>query len=253
MIGRRFNKLVVLSLVRVEQYVSPKGVKANIQYFHCLCDCGNEKVLPQQKLYTTKSCGCLIGQHSKSQREDLTGKTYGRLTVISLQESTGKWMCSCECGEISYSRKSSLQRGDTKSCGCLQREAVSEARISQLKELRKSKGLPEDIPIETQDSLERSKFKPLAAEIIERDNFTCAWCSKIGGKLNAHHIKLWSTHVEIRFDKSNLVTLCEDCHKDVHKGGNTKTDPMMTILLQGYCNSMESAEAYATRLELTPN
>lgn len=244
MIGKRFNKLVVLSLSHVEDYVSPKGVKARIQFFNCLCDCGNEKVLRQPKLYTTKSCGCLIGEYSRSQREDLAGNRYARLTVISLDVPTGKWICQCDCGGVAYSKKSSLQSGGTQSCGCLQKEKVSANKIAYLKDYRKSRGLPEDVPMETEESLERSKFKPLSFEVIKRDNYTCVWCSKVGGKLNAHHIKLWSASPELRFNKDNLVTLCEDCHKDVHKGGNTKFDPLMTIFLQGYVNIIEEKNSW---------
>jgi 5-methylcytosine-specific restriction endonuclease McrA len=254
MIGRRFNKLVVLSLDHVEDYVSPKGVKARVQFFNCECDCGNQKVIRQPKLYTTKSCGCLIGMHSRAQREDLTGHTYGRLTVISLDEPTGKWVCSCECGGTAYSKKSSLQSGGTKSCGCLQREAVSLTRISQLKEIRRNKGLPE----ETEDSLERSKFKPLALNILKRDKYTCAWCSQTGKQLNVHHIEPWATNVNSRFIENNLVTLCVPCHKEIHKGGNHKVDPVMTILLRGYATLVEDGFffedlGFCARIELTPN
>lgn len=252
MIGRRFNKLVVLSLDRVEDYVSPKGVKARIQFFNCLCDCGNEKVLRQPKLYTTKSCGCLIGEYSRSQREDLTGNKYARLTVLSLDIPTGKWICQCECGNISYSKKSSLQSGGTKSCGCLQKETVSAIRIDKIKEYRKSKGFAEDVPMEPQNEFERGKFKALASEILRRDFYTCAWCSQVSGKLNVHHIQVWSKFPELRFEKDNLVTLCSCCHKDVHKNGNNKTDPIMTILLQGYANVIEEGYDFSA-FELTPN
>ena len=255
MIGRKFNKLTVLSLDHVEDYTSPLGVKARVQFFNCLCDCGNEKVIRQPKLYTTKSCGCQQTESNIARREDLVGHQYGRLTVLSLDVPTGKWICQCECGGVAYSKKSSLQSGGTRSCGCLQKEKVSAKKISYLKDYRKSKGLPEDIPMKSEDSLERSKFKPLVRQTLARDIYTCAWCSNIGGKLNVHHLETWSTNVEKRFDKNNLVTVCEPCHKLVHnQNWFSLPNPIMTILLQGYVTEVEDGYFNkCTSLELTPN
>ena len=60
---------------------------------------------------------------------DLTGQTFGRLTVRERAENTkdGKasWKCICECGnEITVIGKD-LRSGNTKSCGCYSREVAS--------------------------------------------------------------------------------------------------------------------------------
>jgi 5-methylcytosine-specific restriction endonuclease McrA len=52
--------------------------------------------------------------------------------------------------------------------------------------------------------------------IYERDEYRCSMCGQIGGKLNAHHIYLWSNFPEKRLDIENGKTLCEGCHKKVH-------------------------------------
>jgi len=65
---------------------------------------------------------------------DLTGQRFGRLTVIERAEDhiqpTGKhetkWRCVCDCGNITVAYGGSLRNGGTKSCGCLQREIVSQ-------------------------------------------------------------------------------------------------------------------------------
>ncbi len=56
--------------------------------------------------------------------------------------------------------------------------------------------------------------------VYERDNYTCQQCNKIGGKLNAHHIKEWCNYKELRFDINNGITLCLSCHKKTHNYGN---------------------------------
>lgn len=60
---------------------------------------------------------------------DLTGRTYGRLTVVRLSENKTpdnkyKYWCSCSCGKGGeVERTASLLRsGQSRSCGCLQSE-----------------------------------------------------------------------------------------------------------------------------------
>lgn len=61
---------------------------------------------------------------------DLTGQRFGRLTAL---EPAGRdrggnplWKCRCECGALPTVRARSLQSGNTRSCGCLQKEKASE-------------------------------------------------------------------------------------------------------------------------------
>jgi hypothetical protein len=61
-------------------------------------------------------------------RRDITGKTFGRLTVISFAEilnGCSAWHCECECGNRVVVRLSGLL-SRTKSCGCLQREMTKQ-------------------------------------------------------------------------------------------------------------------------------
>lgn len=55
-------------------------------------------------------------------RIDITDHRYGRLTVLG---PAGKeWICKCDCGEIIIRPAGPLRSGNTKSCGCLQKENV---------------------------------------------------------------------------------------------------------------------------------
>lgn len=60
---------------------------------------------------------------------DLTGQRFSRLVVVSLHSKDGsaKWNCICDCGSTKVVQTSSLRRGATKSCGCLQKERASSA------------------------------------------------------------------------------------------------------------------------------
>jgi hypothetical protein len=63
---------------------------------------------------------------------DLTGKRFGRLTVIRM---VGKdkwrnpyWECVCDCGNTHTTVGSQLRKGFCQSCGCLQKERAAEVK-----------------------------------------------------------------------------------------------------------------------------
>lgn len=62
----------------------------------------------------------------KIANSDVIGTTHGRLTVISFikEEGTVYLVCKCSCGKTKKVRSYHLLSGATKSCGCLQKEAV---------------------------------------------------------------------------------------------------------------------------------
>lgn len=54
---------------------------------------------------------------------DITGKTFGKLTVLSRtvnsKHGASRWVCLCECGQKTIVISGDLKNGRTKSCGCL--------------------------------------------------------------------------------------------------------------------------------------
>ena len=57
---------------------------------------------------------------------DLTGKRFGKLTVIKRVENNSRkearWLCKCDCGGENVATSGHLNSGHTKSCGCLLKE-----------------------------------------------------------------------------------------------------------------------------------
>ena len=63
--------------------------------------------------------------------EDLTGKTFGRLTVLYRTHddniaNSPQWLCECSCEEHNriIVTSGNLKNGGTQSCGCLRRELL---------------------------------------------------------------------------------------------------------------------------------
>ena len=68
---------------------------------------------------------------------DLTGVTFGRLTVDEFAGTIGDnrknskryWYCTCECGAEVLVHTGDLRSGKTKSCGCLNKELARERKL----------------------------------------------------------------------------------------------------------------------------
>lgn len=62
-----------------------------------------------------------------SKVRDLNGQVFGRLKVIGFSKikDGAWWFCQCECGAKAEVRSYSLVSGNTKSCGCLNRDIIT--------------------------------------------------------------------------------------------------------------------------------
>lgn len=74
-----------------------------------------------------------------------------------------------------------------------------------------------------------AKNKIWRQSVIKRDNLTCQKCWKTikDSKIVAHHIFSYVDNPSLRYEPSNGITFCVQCHKDFHKkyqnGNNTRT------------------------------
>lgn len=115
LIGSRWNNWVVVEL--------PENINGSI-YFKCRCDCGTVRDVcgSRLRLGTSKSCGCSRRNIGRARLNDLTGKVFGKLTVIERSENSCRgratWKCVCACGNTSIVLSGNLVSGNTGSCGC---------------------------------------------------------------------------------------------------------------------------------------
>lgn len=110
-INKRFGRLTVIDFDHMD-----RGA-----YYLCECDCGNRKVISRNNLVTgnSTSCGC---KKYELRTEDITGKRFGRLTVLGFDHmdrwGSSYWMCECDCGDTTVVSRKHLLDGHVTSCGC---------------------------------------------------------------------------------------------------------------------------------------
>lgn len=103
----------------------------------CNCDCGKKNILRipydlEHKSTKNTSCGCARADSIReSIGRDITNEKFGKLFVNKIIWEGYKHPmvdCNCDCGNkhILF-RKSDVQSGHTQSCGCLQKERVSDS------------------------------------------------------------------------------------------------------------------------------
>lgn len=122
--GQRFGKLTVLE----RDYNYPKKGT----YWKCQCDCGNIITARKDQLTRHKnpkrSCGCDLKEKiSKASLKDEVGNKYGYLTVIErtddLRPGEARWLCKCDCGNLTKVSGIHLRNGTVQSCGCKKYES----------------------------------------------------------------------------------------------------------------------------------
>lgn len=209
--GRRFGMLLVIGKEPV--------IKKGATFWLCLCECKNEKLIRGGALTAgcTTACGC----QQNYNKVDLIGKTFGRLKVIDkmgIKNTNRTYLCECSCGEILEIVGSELTQGRSQSCGCLQKELMSERASLQVGALNAAwKGGI------TQPRLTKGYYK-WREDILERDKNCCQIC-KDTKNLEVHHLWAVATYPDKIYEIDNGITLCEFHHTHFHSeygsGNNT--------------------------------
>lgn len=222
--GRTFGRLFVISRCNY------KDKSGNYMYL-CRCDCGKEVIKSGRGLNSgqTQSCGCLWRERSKQKKYiDITNRKYYRLTVISYygndRNKQAIWLCKCDCGKKIIVRYRNLINGNTKSCGCYNRELSSIKSNQYNRKRRILAGYNPDIVVSNQISIDRQLFRTSDTykNILKRDNYTCQFCPDVHENLEIHHILSWSEYPELRYEETNLITLCKICHIPIIHNGNQR-------------------------------
>lgn len=73
------------------------------------------------------------------------------------------------------------------------------------------------------------EYKKWRTAVFSRDGYTCINCGKVGGYLEADHIKPFSLYPELRLDVSNGRTVCKSCHNEIGWRGKATSQRVIPL------------------------
>lgn len=141
LVDQEFGKLKVTEF----NSMRPRGTKGRMTtYWLCKCKCGNFKVISSESLKTgrSNSCGCIRHTHYQDGELKITNGRFVNLTnqainnweVIKYSHTlngNAMWECRCVCGNIRTVAAYALTSNNSKSCGCIGYQLVSESKIGK--------------------------------------------------------------------------------------------------------------------------
>lgn len=100
-------------------------ITSKSQQAHWLCQC-----IKCKKYYVKSATTLTKGLNECDCKYDLTNKRFGRWTVLYKTDKRTKnrniiWHCKCDCGNEKDVDADTLRKGESNSCGCLQKEKAS--------------------------------------------------------------------------------------------------------------------------------
>ncbi len=121
-------------------YIGFQGKQISLGHYDNLSDAVKARKDGEEKYHKP-----LLIENGELKKErkliDLTGKKYGRLTVICESErkdNRRQWLCQCSCGETAIVSMGNLTNKNrpTRSCGCLQKETAGKSGVVDFSGLR---------------------------------------------------------------------------------------------------------------------
>lgn len=170
LVGKTFGLLTVIGQISSDKQHGRKWL--------CRCACGNTTEIYTKHLTTgiIKSCGCL-------KSEDLTGRVFGKLTVLGWSDKRGPrgartvplWECRCECGNITYKATDTLKSDEVSMCNdCAGRYGAALAR--------EQAGFVEGTQVSKLRSTKPSKVSTSGVRGVSFDQQSQKWHAQIGFK-----------------------------------------------------------------------
>jgi len=120
-----------------------------------------------------------------------------------------KMKYKCNCGNISKNNFDNFKRYQ----GC---HNCSIKKRSGINHYNYNPNLTDEERLINKTRVHSDRYRKWRKEVFKKDGYCCQKCSTRGNRLNAHHIKNWSSNVNGRYVDSNGITFCESCHNKFH-------------------------------------
>lgn len=195
------------------------------------CDCCNKEIhRTKSQIERSEYLFCSIECKNKFLSKLITGENHPRYSQI-------KVICD-NCGCETYKTKTEYNKYKNHYCSKECKHEHNPLMYLGENHPRYNENLTTEDRFDTRRYYEYYIWRN---KVFERDKYTCQKCGdKRGGNLNAHHIKNYSKHKELRTSLENGITFCEDCHREFHikygyKNNNeTQIQEFMLIPSQAY-------------------
>ena len=174
--GEEFGRLTVLG--RSDNI----GIRV---MWDCRCHCGEDVCVSGGNLRSgnSQSCGCLRNERIRDSAKkkklrkktgkkviDLTGKVFGKLTVVKQTRKNNRvhWLCNCECGKSAIVATSNLNNSRSTSCGCTRKGEKMGCNkthgLSDTPDYRAHRGMMSSVYYEYSNMYDLNKAKGIVVE-----------------------------------------------------------------------------------------
>lgn len=83
------------------------------------------------------------------------------------------------------------------------------------------------------EQIKSPKWQKRRLEIMQKDNFTCQLCGDTESMLNVHHLTYHKDKKIWEYEDWELITLCENCHKEEHSSMDDVINEIESIKSRG--------------------
>lgn len=99
------------------------------------------------------------------------------------------------------------------------------------------------------EQIKSPKWQKRRLEIMQKDNFTCQICGDTESMLNVHHLTYHKDKKIWEYEDWELITLCENCHKEEHSSIDDVINEIESIKSRGV--TMQEIKAALNSIDIS--